>query len=116
MGFFQNVKHYFKKASRYLNYDRGLLHQIETPNAIFKVNFPVKTRRGIEVISGWRVHHSQHLLPTKGGIRIASHVDEDEVIALASLMTYKNAIVDVPFGGAKGAIRVNKKEYTEEEL
>jgi len=110
------VKIYFEKATRYLDYDRGLLEQIEIPNAIFKVNFPVKTRRGIEVISGWRVHHSQHLLPTKGGIRIAPEVDEDEVIALASLMTYKNAVVDVPFGGAKGAIKIDKSRYNDEEL
>ena len=116
MGFFRNVKHYFEKAANHLNYDRGLLNQIETPNAIFKVNFPVKTRNGIKVVSGWRVHHSQHLLPTKGGIRIAPEVDEDEVMALASLMTYKNAVVDVPFGGAKGAIKLNKSEFTEEEL
>ncbi len=110
------MKIYFEKATRYLDYDRGLLEQIEIPNAIFKVNFPVKTRRGIEVISGWRVHHSQHLLPTKGGIRIAPEVDEDEVIALASLMTYKNAVVDVPFGGAKGAIKIDKSRYNDEEL
>jgi len=116
MGFYRNVKIYFEKATRYLDYDRGLLEQIEIPNAIFKVNFPVKTRRGIEVISGWRVHHSQHLLPTKGGIRIAPEVDEDEVIALASLMTYKNAVVDVPFGGAKGAIKIDKSRYNDEEL
>ncbi len=116
MGFYKNVKLYFERASRYLDYDRGLLEQIEIPNAIFKVNFPVKTRRGIEVISGWRVHHSQHLLPTKGGIRIAPEVNEYEVIALASLMTYKNAVVDVPFGGAKGAIKIDKSRYTDEEL
>jgi len=116
MSFYRNVKIYFDKATKYVNYDRGLLEQIEIPNAIFKVNFPVKTRRGIEVISGWRVHHSQHLLPTKGGIRIAPEVDEDEVIALAALMTYKNAVVEVPFGGAKGAIKIDKSRYNDEEL
>ncbi|MCX7907602.1 MAG: Glu/Leu/Phe/Val dehydrogenase [Bacteroidetes bacterium] len=114
--FYATVHHQFDKAAALLEYPAGLLEQIKVPNAVYRFHFPVRTRRGLEVITGWRVEHSHHKLPTKGGIRYAPYVDEDEVKALASLMTYKCAVVDVPFGGAKGAVRIDPKAYTAEEL
>jgi glutamate dehydrogenase (NAD(P)+) len=116
LSFFQTVNVYFEKAAALTDYPRGLLDQIKECNAILAVKFPVRTSRGYEVISGWRAQHSHHRLPVKGGIRFAPTVDEDEVQALAALMTYKCAIVDVPFGGAKGGVAIDTKQYTVQEL
>mgnify|MGYP000713443984 CR=1 FL=1 len=115
--FFAQVNKYFDKAAGYLDYPPGLLAQIKACNSIFRMSFPIKKDDGsIEVINGWRAQHSVHRLPTKGGIRFASHADEDEVMALAALMTYKCAMVDVPFGGAKGAVRIDPSKYSVGEL
>ena len=70
----------------------------------------------INNFTGWRAVHSEHILPTKGGLRYSETVDQDDTEALASLMTYKCAIVNIPFGGAKGGIKMNVSEYTESEL
>jgi glutamate dehydrogenase (NAD(P)+) len=115
-SFYETVNTYFEKAAALTDYSRGLLDQIKVCNAVYAVQFPVRTSRGYEVFEGWRVQHSHHRLPVKGGIRFAPTVDEDEVKALAALMTYKCAIVDVPFGGAKGGVRFDTKRYSAEEV
>jgi glutamate dehydrogenase (NAD(P)+) len=115
-SFFETVNLYFERAAALTDYPRGLLDQIKACNSIYAFQFPVRTRRGYEVISGWRAQHSHHRLPVKGGIRCAAQVNEDEVKALAALMTYKCAVVDVPFGGAKGGIRIDAKHYDTEEM
>jgi glutamate dehydrogenase (NAD(P)+) len=114
---FAQVNKYFDKAVPYLDHSPGLLSQIKAVNSVYRMRFPLKRDDGtIEVIHGWRAQHSVHRLPTKGGIRFAPNVDEDEVSALAALMTYKCALVDVPFGGAKGAVRVDRSKYSDAEL
>src|SRR5262249_42174541 len=116
LSFFETVNTYFDKAAALTDYPRGLLEQIKVPNAVYAVQFPVRTAKGYEVFQGWRVQHSHHRVPVKGGIRYAPTVDEDEITALAALMTYKCAIVDVPFGGAKGGVKIDTKQYSAEDL
>lgn len=115
-SFFENVTHNFDKAAAFTGHPAGLLNQIKVCNSVYAFHFPVRTRHGYETFQGWRVEHSHHKLPVKGGIRYSEHVNEDEVMALAALMTYKCAIVDVPFGGAKGAVKVDPKKYSAVEL
>lgn len=116
-SFFQNVERNFDKAAALTKWDKGLLSQIKACNSVYSMKFPVKMDDGrIEVIEAYRVQHSQHKSPCKGGIRFSTEVTQDEVMALASLMTYKCAIVNVPFGGAKGGIKVNPRAYSTYEL
>jgi glutamate dehydrogenase (NAD(P)+) len=114
--FYADVMAYFDKAAQFTDFPKGLLEQIRICNSIYKFNFPIETDNGIEVIYGIRVQHSHHKLPTKGGIRYSELVNEDEVKALATLMSFKCAVVDVPFGGAKGGIRINPAKYSVKQL
>ncbi|MBI3720278.1 MAG: Glu/Leu/Phe/Val dehydrogenase [Sphingobacteriales bacterium] len=115
-SFFGAVEKSFDKAAKFTKWDKGLLEQIKQCNAVYRMHFPVKIGDQIEVIKAYRVQHSHHKLPCKGGIRFATSVNLDEVMALAALMTYKCAIVNVPFAGAKGGISIDPKKYTPYEL
>src|SRR5688572_5291371 len=115
-SFFGAVEQSFDKAARFTNWDSGVLEQIKQCNSVYRMHFPVKIGDKVEVIKAYRVQHSHHKTPCKGGIRFATTVNLDEVMALAALMTYKCAIVNVPFGGAKGGITIDPKKYTTYEL
>lgn len=116
-SFFGAVERSFDKAAKYTKWDEGILEQIKECNAVYQMRFPLKRDDGtIEVIEAYRVQHSHHKTPCKGGIRFAAEVNQDEVMALAALMTYKCAIVNVPFGGGKGGIKINPKKYSTYEL
>ncbi len=116
-NFLQQVDRMFAKAAALTDHSRGLLAQISICNSVYKMEFPlVRDDGSIKVIKAWRAEHSHHKLPTKGGIRFDLSVNEDEVAALATLMTYKCAIVNVPFGGAKGGIKIKRSDYSDAEL
>lgn len=115
-SFFGAVEQSFDKAAKFTSWDPGILEQIKQCNSVYRMHFPVKIGDKIEVIKAYRVQHSHHKTPCKGGIRFATSVNLDEVMALAALMTYKCAIVNVPFGGAKGGISIDPKKYTPYEL
>ncbi len=115
-SFFESVQRNFDKAAIHTGLPKGLTDQIKACNAVYQMRFPVKIGSGYEVIEAYRVQHSHHRSPTKGGIRFSSHVNQDEVMALAALMTYKCAIVDVPFGGAKGGVKVSPRAYNSAQL
>ncbi|GLR16291.1 Glu/Leu/Phe/Val family dehydrogenase [Portibacter lacus] len=115
-AFYQSVLNSFDKAAALTDLPKGLLSHIRECNAVYQMRFPVKINNQIQVIEAYRVQHSQHRTPTKGGIRFSSHVNQDEVMALATLMTFKCALVDVPFGGAKGGVKISPRKYTPEQL
>jgi glutamate dehydrogenase (NAD(P)+) len=106
----------FDRAAATQNVPEGLLRQIKTCNAVYQVEFPVRVGGRYEIFRAWRAEHSQHRKPTKGGIRYSEFVSQDEVMALAALMTYKCAIVDVPFGGSKGGICFDPRKYAPEQI
>ncbi|MDA8561422.1 Glu/Leu/Phe/Val dehydrogenase [Nitrospinae bacterium] len=99
-----------------LDIPEGISKYIRNVNNVYQVRFPVKIKGKIETFIGWRAVHSDHRLPAKGGIRFAPNVSQDEVEALAALMSYKCALVDVPFGGSKGGLLIDPKKYERDEM
>jgi len=115
--FLEQVDRYFEKAATHTKLQRGVLDRIKACSSVYKITFPVRLDTGeIDMIEAWRAEHSHHRLPVKGGIRYAPSVCEDEIVALASLMTFKCAVVDVPFGGAKGGIKIDRRDYSSAEI
>ena len=106
----------FDRAASHLKMPEGLLQSIKACNNVYYVQFPVKFGKKYQIFEGWRAEHSHHKKPLKGGIRYSLMVEQDEVIALAALMTYKCAIVNVPFGGSKGGIKLRPRDYKPEQL
>ncbi len=114
---FDDVCGFVDEAAKYLDIEAGMLEQIKQCNSIYKFNFPLRKDDGsYEVLTGYRIQHSHHKLPVKGGIRYSEHVSEDEVKGLSALMTYKCALVNIPFGGAKGGVRIDPLKYDANQL
>ena len=116
MSFRQSVDCMLDRALDVLQLDTGVAAAIKACAAVLQVKFPVKIRGQIQIFTGWRAVHSTHRLPSKGGIRYAPIINQDDIEALAALMTYKCAIVDVPFGGSKGGLLIDPTQYTRDEM
>jgi len=115
--FTEEVNKSFDRAARYVEADPTLLAQVRGNNSLYHFTFPLRRDDGsIEVIHAWRAEHSHHRTPTKGGFRYSPAVNADEVMALAALMTYKCAVANVPYGGAKGGVRIDVRNYSVGEL
>ena len=115
-GFRDSVNRLFDHALSFMSLSPGLAEKIKVVNSTYIVRFGVKLRGDIHTFTGYRSVHSEHAEPVKGGIRFAMSVDQDEVEALAALMTYKCALVEVPFGGSKGGLRINPRDWEPDEL
>ena len=114
--FRESVDLMFNRAAALMDLPGGLEEKIRVCNGVYKVRFGVRLRGQIQTFTGYRAVHSEHMEPVKGGIRFAPSVDQDEVEALAALMTYKCALVEAPFGGSKGGLCIDPREYDEHEL
>lgn len=115
-SFRESVDLMFNRAVALMDLPPGLEEKIRVCNATYTVRFGVRLRGKIHTFTGYRAVHSEHMEPVKGGIRFAMGVDQDEVEALAALMTYKCALVEAPFGGSKGGLRIDPRQYDEHEL
>ena len=116
MNFQKNVNLHVDNSAKLLNFSNDLLEHIKSIHSLIKVNVGVELDGTIHNFTGWRAVHSEHILPSKGGMRYSESVDQDDTEALASLMTYKCAIVNIPFGGSKGGLKINPKNYTMPQL
>ncbi len=115
-SFRESVDIMFSRAVALMDLPPGLEEKIRVCNATYTVRFGVRLRGQIQTFTGYRSVHSEHMEPVKGGIRYATGVNQDEVEALAALMTYKCALVEAPFGGSKGGLCIDPREYDEQEL
>jgi glutamate dehydrogenase (NAD(P)+) len=114
---FEEVCHFVENAAQHLDLEPALLEQIKQCNSVYEFNFPLRNDDGSkEVLKGYRVQHSHHKVPVKGGIRYSEEVNQEEIKGLAALMTFKCALVEIPYGGAKGGVKINPRNYTENQL
>lgn len=115
-SFRQSVDLMFNRAAALLDLPPGLEEKIRVCNATYTVRFGVRLRGEVRTFTGYRSVHSEHMEPVKGGIRYAPTVNQDEVEALAALMTYKCALVETPFGGSKGGLCIDPRQYEPDEI
>ena len=115
-NFLNSTNKLFDQALSYTEISPDLATRIRVSNSTYTINFGVKLRKEIHTFTGWRSVHSEHFEPAKGGIRYDINASQEEVEALAALMTYKCAIIEVPYGGSKGALKINPKEWTKSEI
>jgi glutamate dehydrogenase (NAD(P)+) len=115
-SFRESVDLMFNRAVALMDLSPGLEEKIRVCNSTYTVRFGVRLRGTIHTFTGYRSVHSEHMEPVKGGIRYALGVNQDEVEALAALMTFKCALVEAPFGGSKGGLRIDPRAYDEHEL
>ena len=116
ISFRDSVDQMFNQAINLMDLPAGLEEKIRVCNATYTVRFGVRLRGSIHTFTGYRSVHSEHMEPVKGGIRYALSVNQDEVEALAALMTFKCALVETPFSGSKGGLCINPKQWKEHEL
>lgn len=107
------VETFFKEAASYTDIPPDRLSLIKNPDSVIKLNIPLVRDDGTyTTVEAFRCHHKMHKLPAKGGTRLSSHVNQNEVEALAFLMSLKLAVVEVPYGGAKGGLKLDQNEYS----
>ncbi|MCB1671119.1 MAG: Glu/Leu/Phe/Val dehydrogenase [Gammaproteobacteria bacterium] len=116
MSFREGVERFVDRATLAAGLNSDTARVIKATSAVLQVRFPVCTHAGVEVFTGWWSVHSTHRLPAKGGLRFAPRVNQDEVEALSALMSYKCALADVPFGGAKGGLLIDPSHYSTREM
>ena len=115
-SFMHSVKKMFDGAVSKMDLSPGIAELLGECRSVYQVRFQVKINGEHKVFKGWRATHSEHNLPAKGGIRYALEVNQDEVEALAALMTFKCAVVNVPFGGSKGGLCIDPHAYSRDDL
>src|SRR5258705_11828147 len=115
-SFLNDVNRQFDAAARFVPMQDGLAEKIRVCNATYVTRFGVRLRGRMETFVGWRAVHSTHVTPSKGGIRYAPNADQEEIEALAALMTYKCALMGLPFGGSKGGLRIDPLNWKRQEL
>lgn len=115
--FLEDVETYFIDAAKRLNIRPDYYCLLKNPNSVLKINIPLLRDNGkIEMIEAYRCHHKQHRFPLKGGLRLSPHVDIKEIEAMALIMSIKLAVVEIPYGGAKGGIKIDTTKYSKKEI